>query len=138
MHQYISINPAEADICNGIVNMWAQSGFAEGKNQESVRNGGNRIIWSPTTRINSSYIKEIFSDKSVINLGRGSKKKYFFSSLLLLRGPRPPPPLVVPWTIKILGPYFDITADAIRPKKVKEKLLKTIQNLVLHLLDLEF
>ena len=64
----ISINPAEADICNGIVNMWAQSGFAEGKNQESVRNGGNRIIWSPTTRINSSHIKEIFSDKCVINL----------------------------------------------------------------------
>ena len=71
------------------------------------------------------------------HLGKGSKKIYFFSSLLLLRGPATPP-LVVPWTFKISGPYFDITADAIRPKKVKEKLLKTIQNLVFHLLDLEF
>ena len=56
----ISINPAEADICNGIVNMWAQSGFAEGKNQESVRNGGNRIIWSPTTRVNYLKSKKSF------------------------------------------------------------------------------
>ena len=56
--------------------MWAQSGFAEGKNQESVRNGGNRIIWSPTTRINSSYIKEIFSDNCVINLNLIYNKIY--------------------------------------------------------------
>ena len=77
-----------------------------------------------------------------------NKNNYFFSSLLLLRGPAtPPPPLVVPWTIKILGPYlFSIAADAIRPKtdftletnrkKVKEKLLKTIQNPVFYLVDL--
>ena len=39
-------------------------------------------------------------------LGRGSKKNVPFSSLLLLRGPATPPPLVVPWAIKILGPYF--------------------------------
>ena len=41
-------------------------------------------------------------------LGKGSKKKNVpFSSLLLLRGPATlPPPLVVPWAIKILGPYF--------------------------------
>ena len=56
--------------------------------------------------------------------------------------------LVVPWAFKILGPYFNIAADAIRPKtdftletnrkKVKEKLLKIIQNPVFYLLDLEF
>ena len=34
------------------------------------------------------------------------KKNVPFSSLLLLRGPATPPPLVVPWAIKILGPYF--------------------------------
>ena len=28
----------------------------------------------------------------------------------------PPPPLVVPWVIKILGPYFDIVVDAMSPK----------------------
>ena len=39
-------------------------------------------------------------------LGKGSKKNVPFSSLLLLRGPATPPPLVVPWAIKILGPYF--------------------------------
>ena len=69
-------------------------------------------------------------------------------ALLLLRGLAIPPPLVVPWAIKILGPYFDITAEAIRPKtdftfeinrkKVKDKILKTIQNPVFYLLDLEF
>ena len=39
--------------------------------------------------------------------GGGPKKNYFFSSLLLLRGP---------WAIKILGPYFDVTVDAMGPK----------------------
>ena len=76
-------------------------------------------------------------------------KKLLFSSLLLLRGPAtPPPPLVVPWVIKILGPYFNVAVDAIGPKtdftletnrkKVKEKLLKTIQNREFYLLNLEF
>ena len=51
------------------------------------------------------------------------------------------------WAFKILGPYFDIAADAIRPKtdftfetnrkNVKEKLQKTIQTPVFYLLDLE-
>ena len=46
--------------------------------------------------------------------------------------------LVVPCTIKILGPYFNVAVDAIGPKtdftlettikKVKEKPLKTVQN----------
>ena len=50
-------------------------------------------------------------------LGRGTKKNnYFFSSLLLLRGPATPPPLLVPWAIKILGPYFNVAVDAIGPK----------------------
>ena len=41
-----------------------------------------------------------------------------FSSLSLLRGPAPPPPfpLVVPWTIYILGPYFNVAVDVIGPK----------------------
>ena len=44
--------------------------------------------------------------------GGGPKKYYFFSSLLLVRGPATPP-LVVPWAIKILGPYFNVALDAI-------------------------
>ena len=46
---------------------------------------------------------------------RGPKRKYFFSSLLLLRGPATPPQ-VVPWAIKILGPYFNVAVDAMGPK----------------------
>ena len=45
------------------------------------------------------------------------KNNYLFSSLLLLRGPAtPPPPLVVPWTIYILGPYFNVAVDALGPE----------------------
>ena len=55
---------------------------------------------------------------------------------------------MVPSAIKILGPYFNVASDAIgsetdftpemNRKKVKEKLLKNIQNPVFYLLDLEF
>ena len=43
------------------------------------------------------------------------KKNVPFSSLLLLRGPATPP-LVVPWAIKILGPYFNVAVDALGPE----------------------
>ena len=79
------------------------------------------------TRMLTFYIREGFK-----------KKKNFFSSLLLLLKGFGDPPLVVSWTIKILGLYFNVALDAIGPetdftletnrKKVKEKLLKTIQN----------
>ena len=68
------------------------------------------------------------------------KKNVPFSSLLLLRGPATPPPLVVPWAIKILGPYFNVAVDALGPEtdftlekkteKMKEKLLKTVDNIM--------
>ena len=58
-------------------------------------------------------------DDDYEQLREGVKKNnYFFSTLLLLRGPATPPPLVVPWTIKILGPYFDVAMDAIGPKRI--------------------
>ena len=38
-------------------------------------------------------------------------------AFFLLRGPAtPPPPLVVPWAIKILGPYFNVAVDALGPE----------------------
>ena len=68
-------------------------------------------------------------------LGKGSKKNVPFSSLLLLRGPATPPPLVVPWAIKILGPYFNVAVDALGPetdftleKKNRKNERKTTEN----------
>ena len=53
----------------------------------------------------------------IIRIREGFQKKNVpFSSLLLLRGPAPPPPLVVPWAIKILGPYFNVAVDALGPE----------------------
>ena len=55
------------------------------------------------------YLSLIFIKVLNLNLchvREGVKKNDPFSSLLLLRGPATPPPLVVPWAIKILGPYF--------------------------------
>ena len=47
----VSINHADfrSHTCNSIVTMWRRGGFAGGKNGESVRTGGNHIIWEPTS-----------------------------------------------------------------------------------------
>ena len=80
------------------------------------------------------------------------EKRPFYSRRLALgfwpTSPNLPPSLLGPWEIEILGPYFNVAVDAIGPKtdftletnrkKVKEKLLKTIQNPEFYLLDLEF
>ena len=61
-------------------------------------------------------IEEIYRKFNLGGGGRGSKDVPF-SSLFLLRGPGPPPPpLVVPWAIKILGPYFNVAVDAMGPE----------------------
>ena len=63
-------------------------------------------------------------------------------TITLGRGSADPPPLVVPWVIKILGPYFNF-ADAMGPKadftqQTEKSERKTIENPEFYLLDLEF
>ena len=68
--------------------------------------------------------------------GRGPKKKCPFQQSFTTKGSGDPhPPLVVPWAIKILGPYFNVAVDALGPetdftleKKNRKNERKTTEN----------
>ena len=95
------------------------------------------LIFSNLTATNMTLqtFSSMAEKKIIQTQGRGPKKKCPFQQSFTTKGSGAPPPLVVPWAIKILGPYFNVAVDALGPetdftleKKNRKNERKTTEN----------